>query len=359
MLRVMIVDDDQSVIDCLTQLIPWQEIGCTLISSAANGQEGYERAIEQAPDVIICDIVMPVMDGTTLCRRIYETMSDVMFIFLSAYEDFSTAQTALQYHARDYILKPITRGKIEHIVSLLREAAVQRRNSGYYMRLLHDADMEREISRALDARILPFFESLFQRLTDDVISANLDISQIRSVVYRLFNLLYAALSRCTGDIDYTPERGAVFARLEGLKFKMDMIFWVSERYFQFLRGDQQPRSHYLDALAASAAAYVDENFCDPTLTASTVAAHFNYSADYLSRLFSQTYQMTLSGYISERRIACAARLLLETHLSVSDITNACGYQSASYFARAFKKRFDMSPSDYRLNNVSSKKGSLP
>lgn len=358
MLRVMIVDDDQSVIDCLTQLIPWKEIGCTLISSAANGQEGYAYAIEQAPDVIICDIVMPIMDGTTLCRRIYETMSDVTFIFLSAYEDFSTAQTALQYHARDYILKPITRGKIDYLTQLLREAALQHENNGYYMRLLHDADMEREINRALDERRLPFFESLFQRLSDDVVSANLDISQIRNVVYRLFNLLYTALNRSQVNVDYAAERTATFIRLEGLKFKMDMIFLVSERYFQFLRGDQRSKSHYLDALAASAATYVDEHFCDPLLTASTVAAHFNYSADYLSRLFSQTYQTTLAGYISEKRIAYAARLLLETHLSISEITHACGYQSASYFARAFKKFFDISPSDYRLNNVSSKKGPL-
>ncbi|MDD6871732.1 MAG: response regulator [Clostridiales bacterium] len=356
MLKVMIVDDDRSVIDCLSQLIPWQEIGCALIASAANGQEGYNLAVERAPDLIICDIVMPVMDGTTLCRRIYETMSDVAFIFLSAYEDFTTAQVALQYHARDYILKPINRSKIDYITALLRDLSVQHEKSAYYMRLLHDSGTEEGIRRALESADTAFFESLFQRLTDDVIAFNLDIGQIRNVVCRLLNLLYSHLMQSRPEVDYAAERADAFQRLEGLKFKMDMIFLVSERYFQLLRSDENAKPNYWGALAAQAAAYIDEHFRESTLTASSVAAHFNYSADYLARLFSQAYHETLAAYIGEKRIAYAARLLIETRLSVNDVTAQCGYQSASYFARTFKKRFTLSPSDYRAINAPATKG---
>lgn len=356
MFKVMIVDDDRSVIDCLSQLIPWQEIGCALIASAANGQEGYNLAVERAPDLIICDIVMPVMDGTTLCRRIYETMSDVAFIFLSAYEDFTTAQVALQYHARDYILKPINRSKIDYITALLHDLSVQHEKSAYYMRLLHDSGTETSIRRALESADTAFFESLFQRLTDDVIAFNLDIGQIRNVVCRLLNLLYSHLMESHPEVDYAAERAEAFQRLEGLKFKMDMIFLVSERYFQLLRADANDRPNYWGALAALAAAYIDEHFCESTLTASSVAAHFNYSADYLGRLFSQAYHETLAAYIGEKRIAHAAKLLIETRLSVNDVTAQCGYQSASYFARAFKKRFTLSPSDYRAINSPVTKG---
>ena len=109
-------------------------------------------------------------------------------------------------------------------------------------------------------------------------------------------------------------------------------------------------------MAAQAAAYIDEHFRESTLTASSVAAHFNYSADYLARLFSQAYHETLAAYIGEKRIAYAARLLIETRLSVNDVTAQCGYQSASYFARTFKKRFTLSPSDYRAINAPATKG---
>lgn len=356
MFRVMIVDDDKSVIDCLSQLIPWREIGCTLISSAVNGLEGYNLAVEQQPDLIICDIIMPVMDGATLCRRVYETMSDVTFIFLSAYEDFTTAQIALQYHARDYILKPINRSKIDYITSLLHDLSVQHEKNAYYMRLLHDSGTEAGIRRALGSADTAFFESLFQRLTDDVIALKLDVGQIRNVVCRLLNLLYSHLAQSRPEIDYAAERAEAFRQLNDLKFKMDMIFLVSERYFQLLRSDAGGKPDYWGALAAQAAAYIDAHFCDSALTASSVAAHFNYSADYLGRLFSQACHETLAAYIGEKRVACAARLLIETRLSVNDVAAQCGYQSASYFARAFKKRFTLSPSDYRAINAPDTKG---
>ena len=137
---------------------------------------------------------------------------------------------------------------------------------------------------------------------------------------------------------------------------MDMIFLVSERYFQLLRSDENAKPNYWGALAAQAAAYIDEHFRESTLTASSVAAHFNYSADYLARLFSQAYHETLAAYIGEKRIAYAARLLIETRLSVNDVTAQCGYKSASYFARTFKKRFTLSPSDYRAINAPATKG---
>ena len=114
-------------------------------------------------------------------------------------------------------------------------------------------------------------------------------------------------------------------------------------------------SHHIDRYAL-VQAYIDEHFRESTLTASSVAAHFNYSADYLARLFSQAYHETLAAYIGEKRIAYAARLLIETRLSVNDVTAQCGYKSASYFARTFKKRFTLSPSDYRAINAPATKG---
>lgn len=190
MLKVMVVDDDKNVIDCFRGVIPWEQLNCTLIATAGNGDEAYAMAIEHAPDVIICDVVMPIMDGTTLCKKIYETMSDVAFIFLSAYEDFSIAQTALQYHARDYILKPLNRVKINYIIKLLEELSVQNEKQRYYMKLLHDKNMGENINKALMEKDISFFENLFHKLTQDVIELNVDINHIRDIVCRLLNLLF-------------------------------------------------------------------------------------------------------------------------------------------------------------------------
>ncbi len=347
MLKAMIVDDDINVIDCLSALIPWEKIGCELVATALNGEIGYEMAVKHSPDIIICDIVMPVMDGTDLCRRVHETMSDIAFIFLSAYEDFATAQLALKYHVRDYLLKPLTRSKLNYLTDLIEKICTQRAKNTFYMRILHDFDTEQRINQALAANDVTYFEQLFQQLTTDITSANLDIAHIRDVTYRLLNLLFTHLRRLGQDC--AQDRANIFQQLESLKFKMDLVFFTSECFFQHISTSSKPRTIYYKALLKQVAAYIDENFADPDLSALSVATHFNYSSDYLGRLFPQYYGRSVSSYLSEKRLSHAAALLSGTSMPVSDVAVASGYLNASYFARVFRKRFNASPGDYRAS----------
>jgi len=60
--------------------------------------------------------------------------------------------------------------------------------------------------------------------------------------------------------------------------------------------------------------------------------------------------MTLAAYIDERRLALAARMLTESQLSISEISNRCGYGSVNSFYKAFKRRHGVAPSAMqRLN----------
>lgn len=142
----------------------------------------------------------------------------------------------------------------------------------------------------------------------------------------------------------------MFEQVDQSKLKMDMIMLTSEYYFQYLRSVRKTQS--LAELSDQVRDYVDANYKNETLTVSSVAAYFNYTADYLSRLFSQNSQQTLSEYIEEKRISYGAKLLVDTTMSIGEITEAIGYQNASYFARVFRKHFNVSPSDYRQNHPS-------
>ena len=88
MLKAIIVDDDRNVCQGLSKLIPWQKLGYELVGTASNGEDGHLLALEKEPDVIISDIVMPVVDGTDFLQRIMDTMSNATFIFISAYENY-------------------------------------------------------------------------------------------------------------------------------------------------------------------------------------------------------------------------------------------------------------------------------
>lgn len=75
---------------------------------ASNGQEALERITEAKPDVVVADIMMPVMDGYALCRRLRTTPATctIPFLFLTAKDDDRDRIRGLKLGADDYLAKP-------------------------------------------------------------------------------------------------------------------------------------------------------------------------------------------------------------------------------------------------------------
>ena len=108
MFTVYIVDDDRNLCRCLEQLIPWKEYGYYTPLVCHQGEEALEKMKRRPPDLLITDLKMPVMGGAELCVKVRERFgTEVDVIFLSAYEDFTTARLAIVHGVKDYILKPL------------------------------------------------------------------------------------------------------------------------------------------------------------------------------------------------------------------------------------------------------------
>lgn len=76
---------------------------------AANGREGLETILAKWPDIVICDVTMPEMDGHELLAEIqlnHPELSNVPFIFLTALADKENMILGLQSGAADYLTKP-------------------------------------------------------------------------------------------------------------------------------------------------------------------------------------------------------------------------------------------------------------
>ena len=91
--------------------------------------------------------------------------------------------------------------------------------------------------------------------------------------------------------------------------------------------------------------YIDNNFRSISWV-SDVAVHFFYSREYVSRMFKQFYNINISEYIVNRKIAFAKELLEEGH-SVSYSSDVSGFKSLSSFNEAFRSRLGVSPSKYK------------
>ncbi|MBN2158765.1 MAG: PAS domain S-box protein [Spirochaetes bacterium] len=123
--RILIVDDNEANLYLLQALLEGH--GYT-IENACNGGEAIVKAVKNPPDIIITDILMPVIDGFTLCRiwKNDEHLSKIPFIFYTAtYTDPRDEQLALDMGADAFIIKPEEPGeflrKVESILELRKE----------------------------------------------------------------------------------------------------------------------------------------------------------------------------------------------------------------------------------------------
>lgn len=105
MYQVLLVDDETIILSGIKFLIDWEKQNCNITGSARNGRDALEKIRNHPPDIVFCDIKMPVMDGMELLQIVNEEFPSVVFIMLTNFQEFSLAREALRLHAVDYLLK--------------------------------------------------------------------------------------------------------------------------------------------------------------------------------------------------------------------------------------------------------------
>lgn len=104
--KVLIVDDEVLIRQGIKHYLDWEKEGFSIIGEAANGEEALALIRSEQPNIVITDIVMPVMDGIQLVKEMNESFQDIAVIILSSYSDFEYVRATFQYGIADYILKP-------------------------------------------------------------------------------------------------------------------------------------------------------------------------------------------------------------------------------------------------------------
>jgi DNA-binding NarL/FixJ family response regulator len=103
-IRVVIADDHAVVRTGLAQLVATFE-GVELVGAAANGEEAVALSGERAPDVVLMDLEMPVLDGIEATRRIRAGQPDVAVVVLTSFSDRGRILAAIDAGAAGYLLK--------------------------------------------------------------------------------------------------------------------------------------------------------------------------------------------------------------------------------------------------------------
>ncbi|MDA3845198.1 MAG: response regulator [Vallitaleaceae bacterium] len=112
MYKVFLVEDEIVLREGIKNNINWEEEGFIITGDEGDGELAYPMILREQPDILITDIKMPFMDGLELSKLLKKEMPQLKIIIISGYSDFGYAQQAIDIGITEYLLKPITSGKL-------------------------------------------------------------------------------------------------------------------------------------------------------------------------------------------------------------------------------------------------------
>jgi len=159
---LLVVDDEVEIREGLRTRVDWKTLGFDVVDTASDGASALDIARRIKPDVVLCDIRMPRMDGIEFARQIASLNDAPVVVFLSGYRDFEYARQALRHGVRDYLLKPTRIHQLtETFVEIRRRLNERNRptrsegaglpvGAGYYQRIMHHVRdyVERDLASA-------------------------------------------------------------------------------------------------------------------------------------------------------------------------------------------------------------------
>lgn len=295
MYRVLIADDEMIERKVLYKTLT-ENLGdqCTIFQ-AENGREALRVYEEEKIQIAILDIEMPGINGIEAAQKIREQDGDCCIIFLTAFDEFAYARSAITVRALDYLLKPYDE---QELMLVLEEA----------MRLTEARMGEKAVKEQMAAGTY-FGTGSDGRSASATAGGGAEASNMAG--------------RSGG--------GAVASRDEGEDFSSIRLSRVAE---------------IIDK-------YIHENYMFD-ISMQDMARMMNYSEAYFCKLFKQCFDQNFTSYLTGFRVNEAKKLLRDRSISVKDVSMQVGYYDSNYFAKVFKRMTGMIPSEYRDSETAQK-----
>lgn len=130
-MKLLIVDDEELTRNGVISSIDWKTLGINTVLQADDGINGLSIARLHKPEIILCDVRMPRMNGITMLEHLENELPDAVAIFMSGYSDKEYLKAAIKLKAVNYIEKPLDPAEIRQAVIDAREMYLQKMHSHY------------------------------------------------------------------------------------------------------------------------------------------------------------------------------------------------------------------------------------
>lgn len=397
MRKVLIVDDELLARRMLKESIVWEEYGYCVAWEASNGKDGLEMAVRCRPDVIFVDIKMPLMDGLEMVKQLNLLGVSSKIVMLTCYDDFSYVREAMRYGAVDYLLKHTFEqedlaallGRIEKLLrkeeaslesmdllkgdvlnKIIRQTITRGDIRGYVdTGILPTADpkymvlyirLQREPADGEAERFTRIWKNSLEEQMDPGAVTDIFISRIRE--RETYTVLVcgenSGISEMKNQIrkavaDFSKKmQGTEIGWMTGITYHLYYRWEDLGEALREARDVVQVEGEYLkcSSKVLMAIEYIRNNY-SRQISLEDIAEYAGISRIYLSQIFKKETGKNIRDYLAEYRLSKAKELLLTSNLKIYTISELCGFGSAQYFNRIFKKMTGFSPYQFKENKV--------
>lgn len=383
-MELLIVDDEAVIRDGIKRTLE-NRFPDYQIHLASGPEEAAALLREHPIQAVLTDILMPGMTGLQLMALSQKRHPHVKWVVISAYSEFSYAQEAVRLGAKDYLLKPIGKEALISMVEQLGEEVAKE------MEQTQEAFLLRQNRRFLR-------EAVFQRWASGFDIGGIDIHPFMDS-YPAFQLLMVKMDsdhvvhlehfiveNVLGEL--IDRYGSGFVTIHDSNSLLGLVMFREEhtmhellvelrrhlaKYlripFQILHTEvlsdfnlvpkevkrmrqESATTSYTPVEGGSDKAvevglqYIKARY-NEELSLEKVASVVYLNPVYFSQLFKLKTSYGFKEYIIKLRMEQAKRMLLDPKLKLAEIAERVGYQDMRHFTQQFRKKFDMTPSQYR------------
>ena len=156
---------------------------------------------------------------------------------------------------------------------------------------------------------------------------------------------YSELKECVCEIISTHSQLENFYEIK-IKSELYRMFFILFKYFFECQNGEIPIKDSTTRNIKTILDYIGENYANP-ITIDELAEQVNLSKHYFMRFFKKYMGTTCIEYINDYRLNIAANLLITTRMQITEIAISIGITNLSYFNRIFRKKYNMTPKEYR------------
>ncbi|MFD0694508.1 response regulator [Paenibacillus sp. GCM10027628] len=389
-IKVLIVDDELIVRKGLRATIPWERYDMEVVADAANGLKGWEAFVAHQPDVVITDIVMPKLTGLELAQKVKEAAPQTHVLLLSCHEDFAYAKQGIKLGASGYVLK--TDMDEEEMETYLRQFQEQiHKRQSTQGEAADDAVVDAKDQIAYIGAWLSGFYSAEEmgKQLRKWLDGEWGWMKTGCLVYGVAGELERLQD---SEWEQVFEQGCICipcgaekrlflcddARSDALeltwqeaKSRIGSLNWTRSGPVTDPQGWMDAvRKSYSDLQSASLYDLASGRWPEPIAKAvqlitsgesdswsvAELADRVGLSRSHFSTLFKKSVGENFIDFQAKYKLRKADELLLNTGLTVNEISDLLGMIDANYFSKWFKRCTGLTPSQYRADKRTNSTG---